>query len=105
MKIARITNLLMLLVAANLATSCTKGERMLQVESPTELLERPYPLGYPSSNPEPNSVLRTLSAGERVAVLSDSYEKDFHVYLVRDVDGIQGFVIGRQPGVREIPAN
>jgi hypothetical protein len=76
-----------LVVAAELAASCSKEERALEVEQPTELLERPYPLGYPSSEPQPNAVLKVLSPGQRVVILSDSYEKDLHVYKVRDSDG------------------
>lgn len=102
MKARRLTKGLVLLVVAQLVASCSKEQRVLEVEQPTELLERPYPLGYPSSEPEPNSVLKVLSPGQRVVILSDSYEKDFHVYKVRDSDGNEGYLIGRRPGVREL---
>lgn len=105
MKARRLTKGLVLLVAAQLAVACSKEPRVLEVERPTELLERPYPLGYPSSEPEPNAVLKVLSPRQRVVILSDSYEKDFHVYKVRDSDGNEGYLIGRRPGVRELPAS
>ena len=101
MKTRRLTKGLLLLLAA-FSASCSKEQRALEIEQPTELLEQPYPLGYPSSQPQPNTVLRTLTPGERVAILSDRYEKDFHVYTVRDSAGNQGYVIGRRPGVREL---
>jgi hypothetical protein len=87
-------------VAAQLL-ACTREERVLELETPTDLLERPYPMGYPSSAPKPNTILRTLSP-QRVLILDDSLEKDFHVYRVRDSQGNEGYLIGRTPGMREL---
>ena len=76
-------------------------QRTLELETSVDLLARPYPMGYPSSAPRPNSVLRTLPP-QGVLILSDSYEKDFHVYKVRDSQGNEGYVIGRSPGMKEL---
>jgi hypothetical protein len=72
--------------------------RVLLVEK-AQLLEKPYPLGYPSSAPLPNRVLADLE-DERVCVLQDTYGKDFHVYRVRTGDGRKGYVMD-SPSVRE----
>lgn len=82
-----------------LLASCAKEPRMLDIQQKTELLEQPYPLGYPSTSPMPNSVLRVLEP-QKVTVLSDSFEKDFHVYRVRDASGVEGWVIGKS-GITE----
>jgi len=100
MKMARLTRLAAL-VAAHILVACSREERVLELETPMDLLERPYPMGYPSTAPKPNSVLRTLPP-QRVQILSDSYEKDFHVYRIRDSQGNEGYLIGRSPGVKEL---
>lgn len=79
------------------ALGCGQG-RTLLVDS-AELLESPYPLGYPSSNPQPNRLLANL-VDTKVCIYSDSYGKDFHVYRVRTGDGRKGYILD-DPGVRE----
>ena len=76
---------------------CGHG-RTLLVES-AQLLEKPYPLGYPSSNPQPNRLLANL-VDTRVCFYSDTYGKDFHVYRVRTADGKKGYILDDR-GVRE----
>jgi hypothetical protein len=74
--------------------SCTHETRVLVIEKETQLLQQPFPPGYPSSAPIPNSVIRLLEP-QNVTILSDSFHKDFHVYKVRDSLGNEGYVIGR----------
>jgi len=57
------------------------------------VLEQPYPAGYPSSNPIPNSTTLSLGSGECIAVHSLSYGKDFLVYEVRGKDGTSGYIV------------
>ena len=79
--------------------SCSSEHRSLVIDRPTELLEKPYPLNYPSTAPLPNAIIRVLAA-QTVTIESDSYAKDFHVYKVRDSSGTKGYIIDR-PGMRE----
>lgn len=83
---------------AILATLGCGQDRVLVVEA-AQLLERPYPLGYPSTGPLPNRVLADLT-GTKVCVLHDSYGKGFHVYRVRTGEGEVGYILD-SPGVRE----
>ncbi len=74
--------------------SCTRDNRVLVIQQDTPLLQRPFPVGYPSSAPIPNSIVRVLQP-QNVTILSGSFHKDFHVYKVRDSLGEEGYVIGR----------
>ena len=78
--------------------SCTRDNRVLVLEVETQLLEQAYPLNYPSTAPLPNAVVRVL-APQDVTILNDRYEKDYHVYRVRDSMGNKGYIIDR-PGMR-----
>jgi hypothetical protein len=86
-------------MAVTLLIACTREHWTLDLERQTNLLERPYPMNYPSSAPIPNKIISRLSP-QRLAILSDSYVKDFHVYRVRDASGEEGYVIDL-PGMRE----
>jgi hypothetical protein len=79
--------------------SCSGEHRVLVLDQPTELLQRPSPMNYPSTAPLPNTVIRALQP-QTVTILSDSYAKDFHVYKVRDSMGNEGYIVDR-PGMRE----
>jgi hypothetical protein len=76
------------------ASACSRAPIGCIVAS-TEIsvLEQPYPDGYPSSNPIPNSKVLTLGSGECIAVHSLSYGKDFLAYGVRSKDGTPGYII------------
>ena len=92
--------LIAIVLLFSLLTSCARSERVLELQESTELLTHPYPMNYPSTNPRPNAVLKILKP-QRVTILSDKYEKDFHVYKVRDSENTEGFVLDRS-GVREV---
>lgn len=63
------------------------------IEGPANLIKKPYPLNYPSTNPQPNEVISNLKAGDEGEVLDWSYEKDYKVYKVKMKDGKVGYLI------------
>jgi hypothetical protein len=93
-------SLMSLVLVSLLTPSCAREHRVLEVQRQVELLAKPYPLGYPSQNPTPNSIIKVLEP-QRVTILSERYEKDFHVYKVRDSSHTAGYLID-QPGLREV---
>lgn len=86
------------------ASGCTEASGSLVIGNEVPLLENPYPLGYPSTNPKPNRILRLLK-DERVVLFSERVEKDYLVYEVRTNDGIEGYVIAEPGGVKEQPTS
>ena len=65
----------------------------LVADDPLNVLEKPYPIGYPSSNPMPNRVVAVLPAGHRAKVKGDGYGKDFKYYEVALPTGETGYLI------------
>jgi hypothetical protein len=65
----------------------------LVVDDTVAVLEKPYPLDYPSTDPVPNAVIATLAKGKRVKVKGTGYGKDFMYYEVALPDGRRGYVI------------
>ena len=63
------------------------------IEGPTKLLKEPYPLNYPSTNPQPNEIVTVLKKGDVGEVLSSDYGKDYKVYKVKMRDGKIGYLI------------
>ena len=49
-------------------------------------------MDYPSTAPVPNRVVEMLK-DERVELLDEQFEKDFHVYRVRADGGQEGYLI------------
>ena len=79
---------------AVVAWACAeKVDGLLEMEADVEVLSKPYPMGYPSTRPQPNEVIATLRAGQRVPVFEIVDGKDFRAYHVRMADGRTGFVI------------
>jgi len=78
------------IIALGLA-ACGRGGGCLEVMGETELLAAPYPNGYPSSNPKPNRVLRTLPPG-RYQYSATETGHDYMVYRLK-VDGTSGYVV------------
>jgi len=72
--------------------SCTSST-VLVADDAVAVLAQPSPLGYPSSNPIPNSTLATLSKGQRVKITDTRYMKDFMYHEVILADGRRGYVI------------
>jgi hypothetical protein len=97
--IASMTPRVMGVALVLLLLSCAREHRVLEIQQQTELLQEPYPLNYPSTAPKQNSIIRVLTP-QRVIIVSDSYEKDYHVYRVLDSQGNKGYIIDR-PGVKE----
>jgi hypothetical protein len=64
----------------------------IAVEPEAQLLEMPYPLGYPSTKPMPNRVLRTIAAGKHRYVNTVD-GKDFRAFELRMEDGTRGYLI------------
>src|SRR6267154_3949196 len=66
---------------------------MLVADAPLMVLKEPYPAGYPTTKPIPNSIVAALSLGQRVKVTGDGYGKDFMYYRVALPDAGSGYVI------------
>lgn len=66
-------------LVAVLGALCACHSSTLVADGPVTVLENPYPAGYPSTNPMPNSIVATLPAGERVKVRSVGFGKGFQV--------------------------
>lgn len=93
-------NMLLLLVA--MMSSCSRGHpRAIVADVPLDVLERPSPMGFPSSSPVPNRVLETVPVGGKLRVTGRDYEKDYMYYRVKLPDGRTGFVIGRVGALHE----
>ncbi len=82
------------------AAGCRQGRTLIVKQA--ELLEKPYPLNYPSNAPKPNRKLADL-VDTRVCVLDDTYSKEFHIFKVRTGDGQEGYILD-DPGVKETQA-
>lgn len=84
------------------ASSCSRGRpSAIIADEPLQVLERPSPIDYPTTNPLPNSVLDTLPPGTRLAVTESGIEKDYMYYRVELPDGRKGFVIGKVGALHE----
>lgn len=83
-------------------SSCSRDHmRAIVADAPLQVLERPSPMDYPSTAPEPNRVLATVPAGERLVVIGRGYEKDYAYYRVELADGRKGYVINRTSALHE----
>jgi hypothetical protein len=88
------------LISALLLSGCRK-DTCVELDAPVPLLEAPYPMGYPSTRPKPNRVLRTVPPG-RVQILGRKQTKDFLVYKVKAADGTEGYIVA-DTSVTECP--
>lgn len=73
--------------------ACTQASETMLIKGATPLLAKPFPIGYPSTEPLPNSTVANLQPGEQVKVLSVEDGKDFRAYRVVTKSGEEGFVI------------
>ena len=74
------------------AASCGRGKsECVIIASSIQLLEQPYPIGYPSSQPVPNKVLTMLAPG-RYTTRKRVDGMDFRAYAI-DSGQFSGFVI------------
>jgi hypothetical protein len=69
------------------------GSGCIRIDTAVPLLEKPSPLGYPSTRPIPNRVIRMLDPGE-YTYSRRTYDKDFVVYGLELPDGTHGHIIG-----------
>lgn len=72
---------------------CSSSSTVL-IEMPTKLLKNPYPIDYPSTNPQPNEIVSILKVGDQGRVLDITYGKDYRVYKVKMNDGKTGYLVG-----------
>lgn len=75
-------------------SGCGSPTEEIVVTGKTELLENPYPIGYPSSSPRPNRIIRIVQ-DDALPILDDKIEKDYVAYKVRDHNGNVGYIIRR----------
>lgn len=80
--------------------ACSKRHQELMVTGDAALLENPYPMNYPSTAPKPNKRIRLLK-NEAVILLDERIEKDYLVYKVRTIDGVEGYVLAG-PGIKKV---
>lgn len=78
---------------------CAKKHESLLVQGEAQLLENPYPMGYPSSDPKPNKSIKLLK-NERVVIIDEHIDKDYLVYKVRTLDGLEGYLLAG-PGIKK----
>jgi hypothetical protein len=81
-----------------LSTGCAREAERVFIEGDMALVEKPYPLGYPSAKPLPNRLIRKLH-DEEVEVLRTFADKDFLVSEVRTREGVEGYVVCCSTGV------
>jgi hypothetical protein len=70
-----------------------------------EVVEAPFPLGYPSSNPQKNRVIATLHRGDRFYFRGEEFGKDYKYFDVQLLSGEKGYVMyegGGEPQVRRV---
>ena len=86
--------------------SCGQKPALTEVLSETmEVVEAPFPLWYPSTNPQKNRVIATLHRGERFFLRGEDYGKDYKYFEVQLLDGRNGYVIyegGGRPEFRRV---
>lgn len=80
-----------LAVVAAAVLACDSS--VLVADGSVTVLKEPYPAGYPSTHPLPNSVVAMLSVGQRVKVKDVGYCKDFKYYKVALPSAGSGYVI------------
>jgi hypothetical protein len=64
----------------------------IEVITTVPLLEKPYPLNYPSTTPVPNQTLRSVGVG-KYPITDRVVGKDFVAFELAAADGERGFVI------------
>jgi hypothetical protein len=94
----RATTIAMAVLVAGLAAGCVGEPERVFIEGDMALVEKPYPLGYPSAKPLPNRLVRKLH-DEEVEVLRTFADKGFLVSEVRTREGIEGYVVCCSTGV------
>jgi hypothetical protein len=72
------------------------GEKSVLTEVITEhidVVEAPFPLGYPSTNPQKNRLIATLHRGERFYLRGEKFGKDYKYFSVELLSGQKGYII------------
>ena len=81
-----------LAAAGVLAAAACREPGCIELTRPAELLERPYPMGYLSTHPQPNRVVATLPPS-RYQYRDVEIGKDYQSYELDTPRG-RGYVIG-----------
>jgi hypothetical protein len=68
-----------------------------------EVVESPYPLGYPSTSPQKNRVIATLHRGERFYLRGEDFGKDYKYFEVELLNGQKGYVNLRGRRTARVP--
>ena len=76
-----------------LVAACNSPNEYLEAESKVQVLQKPYPLNFPSTKPINNKVIKILMPQDRVKLLDQNFQKDFMVYEVELDTGDIGYII------------
>jgi len=71
----------------------TGGQECIVARHNLRVLENPYPLNYPSTNPLPNKAIAELPSGAQVRIVERGYGKAFMYFAVELSEGQRGYVI------------
>jgi hypothetical protein len=75
-------------------TGCDQQRRLKEVlTDQMVVLESPYPLDYPSTNPQKNRVIAKLHHGEQFYLRGEDFGKDYKYFKVELLSGQKGYVI------------
>lgn len=91
----RLATLLWFVLLCILLVGCGQRPVLMEVISEKiDVVEAPFPLGYPSTNPQKNRIIATLRRGERFYLRGEVVEKDYGYYEIDLLSGKRGYVIG-----------
>jgi len=98
----RTSNWLACLLA--ITACCHRTQACLIAREDLAVVESPFPIDYPSSNPLPNRVLRVVPTASRIEVIDRVVGKDYLMYKIRDTAGL-GYVQFDITKMKEAPCD
>lgn len=78
----RVVSACAMVIASLGLASCTQYGKITQLESSMEILSKPFPKQYPSSDGGVSETIGFIAPGECVRVVYEGYGKDFKYYKV-----------------------